>query len=437
VDRTVVKRVLIVFAVAASAAAFLLAFSARHGSFDLEVYYGAVNYWAHGRGEIYDFLQPMTKYGFTYPPFAALTMLPMAVLPWWLVNVLAIAATVVVTITVLYWFLAPVIRRQGWSRWFAMATATILVALFEPLRETLSFGQVNMLLVFVVVADLLLLVRYRSPLGGVGIGLATAVKLTPGIFILYLVIARRFRAAALASATTLAATVLAGALAPDATREFWTSALWDTDRVGSLSFISNQSLEGFVARLHPSNPNTGLWILLVLGALALWGMRVWRAARVGDDLAGLALTGVVGLLISPVTWIHHMVWLLPALLVLVDRGLAARGRRRILLLTFAGLMYVLLCSRAPWNFSEEGDWTGWGVLGSNSYVFASIILLAALPIVPQRPVRSAKVPRVTDLGELDDRAVWARHGVAGPGPVGREAGPGVEPPRPLVGLQNP
>jgi alpha-1,2-mannosyltransferase len=430
-------QVLIVLALAASAWAFLFAFAARHGSFDLEVYYGAVNYWSHGHGAIYDYLKPLTKYGFTYPPFAALTMLPMGVLPWWLVNALAIAATVAATVAVLYWFLDPVIRRQGWSRWFVLAMATALVAVFEPLRETVSFGQVNMLLVFLVVADLLLLVRRRSPLGGVGIGLATAIKLTPGIFILYLLIARRFRAAAVASATTLAATVLAGALAPNATREFWTGALWDTDRVGSLSFISNQSLEGFVARLHPSNPNSGLWILLVLCALGLWGVRVWRAARVGDDRAGLALTGVVGVLISPVTWIHHMVWLLPALLLLIDRGLAARGRRRIMMLSCAGLFYALLSSRAPWNFSAEGDWPGWGVLGSNAYVFASIAMLAGLPIVRWRAVRSADASRVADLSEFDDGSVWARHGVAGSGPVGREAGPGVEPPRPLVGLQNP
>jgi alpha-1,2-mannosyltransferase len=431
VKRRTAVQVVVVLGLAVGAWLFLSAFAVRHGSFDLKVYYGAVNYWAHGNGEVYDYVKPFSKYGFTYPPFAALTMAPMALLPWWAVNTLAIVGTVVVTVVILDWFLRPVAARYGWTRWFTVAVAATIVAVFEPLRETVSFGQVNMLLLFLVLADFRLLMGSRR--GGVAIGLATAVKLTPGIFVLYLLLTRRFRAAATALATTAAATVLAMLVAPDASREFWTSALWDTDRVGTLSFISNQSLEGFVARLHPTNPSSVLWAGLVLIALAVWVVRVRATARSGDDLAGVALTGVLGCLVSPVTWVHHLVWTLPALLLLAGRGLAAGGRLRQARLGLCGALFALLSSRLIWGYADH--FTGIGVLMSNLYVLASAVLLCALPIEPVP--RSGEAPGVADLGELDERAVGAADGVAGGGAVEDEAGTLVEPPRLVVRGEHP
>jgi alpha-1,2-mannosyltransferase len=428
----------VVIAVAAAVAAFaLVALAApRRGFFDLKVYFGAINFWAHGHGEVYDYLAPYTKYGFTYPPFGALTMLPMAVLPWGVVITVSLLATAAVTAVITSWYLGPVVAAHRWPRWFVYLLAAALLFAYEPLRETLSFGQVNMLLVLLVVADLVMLVG-RSRWGGVGVGLATAIKLTPGIFIVYLLIARRYRAAAVASATTAAATLLAAAVAPRASRIFWTDALWDTDRVGQLSYISNQSLEGFVARLNPGSPSAALWAGLVLAVLVVWVWRVRAAVRLGDEPAGLALTGVLGCLISPVTWVHHLVWLLPALLLLAARGLGAVGapegrRRAVRLLVFAGVLDALLSSRLVWFFWDH--FAGWGLLFSNAYVLASLVLLVGLPL---RAAGSAATPGVADLGQVDDRTVGSTHREGGPAAVGTEAEVPVEAAGRVVGLEYP
>ena len=418
-----VTQVLIVLALAAGAWAFLAAFAIGHGSFDLQVYYGAVNYWLHGAGEVYDYLLPYTKYGFTYPPFAALTMSPMAVLPWWAVNALSIAASVLVSLVVLDWFLRPVAKRQGWPRWFTVAVAACFAAIFEPLRETVSFGQVNMLLLFLVLVDFRRFVGRGSKLGGAAVGLATAVKLTPGIFVLYLLVTGRYRAAVTAMATAAGATVLAMLIAPDASREFWTDALWDTDRVGTLSFVSNQSLEGLVARLNPVHPSGALWAVLVLVALGAWAWRARRAVQAGDDIAGVALTGVVACLVSPVTWVHHLVWLIPALLLLFDRGLLIRGRRGWTWLGIFLVLYGVLCSRLVWAFGHH--FTDIGILLSNAYVVASVILLLVLPIQPTPA--SGQPAGVPELGQVDHGPVGPADGVAGVATVGREPGPLVEP----------
>ncbi|MGC4756303.1 glycosyltransferase 87 family protein [Micromonospora trifolii] len=369
-----------VVVLAAAVTGFLAIAAVRHGFFDLKVYYGALTWWVHDGGEIYDYLKPGTQYGFTYPPFAALVMLPMAYLPWTAAIVVSVLASVVTTTVLIWWLVDPIARRAGWTRWFALAVALCLAAAFEPMRETVNFGQVNTLLLFLVAVDLLRLLPAGNRWTGVGIGLATAIKLTPGVFIVYLLVTGRWRAALTASGTAAGVSLLAAALFPDASREFWTEALWNTGRVGELAFVSNQSLRGVVARLDPEHPSTLLWLLLVLGTLALWAWRSRAAVAAGDEATGLALTGAVMCLVSPVTWVHHLVWLLPALILLVDNAMAApAGRRRQVLLLAATIGYALLISRTVWLW--EKDFTGVdGFLGSNAYVWVSLALLAFLPI---------------------------------------------------------
>jgi alpha-1,2-mannosyltransferase len=401
------QRVAIVLGLFICAWAFDAAFAVRHGFFDLRVYYGAINHWADGSGELYDYLLPRTKYGFTYPPFAALVMLPMSVIGWHVAIVVSMLLTAVAAVAVLYWLVEPIARRHGWSKWFVLGIAVALAVAFEPMRETFLFGQVNAILLVLVAADLLFLVRYNRSVAGVGIGLATAIKLTPGIFIVYLIITKRFRAAAVASGTMMAATLLAGAVAPDASREFWTDALWNTSRVGDEAFVSNQSLNGVIHRWDQEQPSTLAWIALVLIAMAVWAWRSRQAVRRGDEATGFALTGIIMVLISPITWVHHLVWVLPGLILLVDRGLV-RGlskRRRYWLLGLAGVGYTVMCSRLVWAFNGGFETFG-GWLGSNAYVWLSLIMLVAIPVATSSaPVTATPAGRPTDelpdVGDLD------------------------------------
>ncbi len=378
--RDSVRRWGVLLGLAAVVAALLPFITERHGFFDLKVYHGAVRFWLQGDGMLYDWLKPQSKYGFTYPPFAALVMAPMAFLPFNLVAFMNAAATVVVTVMVLWLLLDDLIVRRRWTPWYAIAIAGLLAAVLEPVRETFTFGQVNMLLLGLVVADVLLLCARGSRFAGVGIGLATAIKLTPGVFLLYLLVTKQWRAAAVAAGTAAGVTIGAGAIAPDATREFWTTALFDTDRVGNLAFVSNQSLQGMVARLHQADPSTALWAVLVLATVALWAVKVRRAYAAGDQKTPMALTGVLGCLISPVTWVHHLIWLLPALILVVVAGLdAAEGsRQRTWWLGLGGLAYLALTSRVVWRAQRHtGDLLGF--VFANAYVWVGITLLIITP----------------------------------------------------------
>jgi alpha-1,2-mannosyltransferase len=163
---------------------------------------------------------------------------------------------------------------------------------------------------------------------------------------------------------------------------------------------------GLVSRLNPGQPSNSLWLVLVVGALGVWVWRARQAIRAKDEVAGLALTGIIGCLISPITWIHHLVWVVPAIVLLFDHAFdPARVRReRRNMLIFAVIAYAILSSRLVWVFAHH--FGGFGLLGSNAYVLLLVVLLFTLPIRTPTPAASAiegsAAPTVEDVPDLVD-----------------------------------
>ncbi|MEU6350801.1 glycosyltransferase 87 family protein [Streptomyces sp. NPDC047072] len=364
-------RLLLVLALAAAVTAFTATVPLLRDWFDLRVYHGAVDSWVHHGGGLYDYRVPGTSYGFTYPPFAAVAMLPM--------SLLGLRAAIAVGLLLNLGALAVVMRLltgRAWRRygWYGCALAGCGLALFEPLRDTFSFGQVNLLLLALVLTDAWLLRTGRARWAGIGIGLAAAVKLTPALFIGLLLVARRWREAAVATLVAVAATGFAAVVAPGASRFYWTVAMWDTSRVGRLDYVSNQSLQGILARLGETD--RAVWAAAVLVTLAVWAVRARRAVAAGDWAAAFALTGLTACLVSPITWVHHLVWLLPSFAVLVRAG-----HPRI-----AGALYAVLCTSVVWLWFDDASGID-GFLGSNTYTWITLGLLVWLPV---RQLRSTE-----------------------------------------------
>lgn len=367
-----------------------------HNGFDLSVYRGAMVWWRNGH-PLYSYHLGHTPFGFTYPTFAALCMLPMAFVgKTAALTITAVGCEVAIVVTT-WWLVAPIARRHGRSPWWSTAIAVPLVFALDPVRETVGYLQVNLFLAVLVLADVLALRRGRR-WAGVGIGLATAIKLTPGLFIVYLAITRRWRAAATAAGTFAAATLVAHLYDPRASATFWTSALWDTSRVGQTDYTENQSLLGFLARLAwPGDPSRALWAVLVVAFLAVGLCRAARAFRRGDEIVGITLTGLTGNLISPISWTHHLYWIVPALLVLVDVAAgtplhpASRAALRLppvaaerTATVLGGVVATTFLASVPWFWKDYAaphiHADGFlGVLGENSYVPLLVLLVLFLP----------------------------------------------------------
>ncbi|MFD9505533.1 glycosyltransferase 87 family protein [Streptomyces mirabilis] len=343
--------------------------------FDLRVYYGTVDAWVHHGGRIYDYWVPGTTYGFTYPPFAAVTMLPMSLIGLRTAIAVSVVFNLAALAVVVWILVGPALRRYGW---YGYALAACLLTLLEPVRDTFSFGQVNLLLLALVLSDAWLLSTGRGRRAGVGIGLAAAIKLTPALFIGLLLLGRRWRAAGVATAVAAAATGLAGWAAPDASRFYWSDALWDTNRIGRLAYVSNQSLQGVLARLAaPGEPSRAVWAATALLFLCVWAWRTSWALADEDWTAAFALTGLAACLLSPITWVHHLVWLLPSFAVLLHRH-----RARV-----AAALYAVLCSSVVWLWFDDSSGLD-GFLGSNTYTWITLGLLLWLPAGQSRVART-------------------------------------------------
>ncbi|MEU6412648.1 glycosyltransferase 87 family protein [Microbispora sp. NPDC046933] len=360
---------------------------------DLDVY--RTGGWALLRGlPVYDVITPAPQLlPFTYPPVAAMLAVPLALVSWPVAQwVWTVAIVAVLAVTVRHAFRAFLDGVRG-----ALAAPLLFAVLcaactyLMPIRDQFRFGQVDLFLLALCLLDCV--VRRPWWPRGMLIGLATAVKLTPGVFLVYLAItalpsregdprqrhgstAQR-RAFFMAVFTAALLTLLPFLVIFDDARDFWFGALLDSERLGANAATTNQSLRGMLLRLYLPGWLTSLLWLAAVAVIGWYGFRRARRAYLdGDVTTAVALTGLMAVLLSPVAWIHHIAWV-----VVVLAALAGSGRDPVRLLVAAGvwLYYVL---PIPW----------WGVA------------LKALEIPVLSPVAGKIVQNAFGLGAIG--LVW-------------------------------
>ncbi|GAB2961025.1 glycosyltransferase 87 family protein [Amycolatopsis acidiphila] len=299
---------------------------------------------------------------FTYPPAAALLFVPLAALPAGLAWGIVSTASVVSLAVVVHLCLRP-------SRWAAVAGLTVLGLALEPVWKTLFLGQINLILMALVVVDVLVRPRWS----GVLVGVAAAVKLTPLIFVAHLFVVGRRRDGLRALGTFAVLQALMFALMPHDAVSYWTQAAFDPDRVGGVHWIFNQSLNGLFHRATHDAPWSTKLALLVAALLAV--PAVWLVRRLhqrGEDLAALLVTAFLGLLASPVSWSHHWVWAVPLVALLVAKRRWAWAA--LVTALFASCVVMLV----PNGGSTEFGWgVGWSIPG-NAYVLAAALGIIGL-----------------------------------------------------------
>jgi alpha-1,2-mannosyltransferase len=308
----------------------------------------------------------------TYPPFAAILFVPLSYLSWAESQLLANVANVLL-VALAAWQCS---RLVGIDRARIVDTTIGLAAVSlwsEPVYNTLGYGQVNLVLLCLVLWDFL------RPAGskwrGVGIGIAAGIKLTPGAVIVYLLLTRRFRMALTSGLTFLLTIAMSLLVLPTSTGRYWTKLLLDTTRMGDLANGTNQSVQGMLARLTGSNEIARGWTLaaaLVFVIAALSSVYVYR--RLGEAW-GLTVIAVGGLLASPISWSHHWVWCIPIAAVLVAR------KPRWLALVAVFWAWIAAVSRFPRRADDilvlppwERALTNWYVLFGVAWVIFAVIV---------------------------------------------------------------
>ncbi|UMP01460.1 glycosyltransferase 87 family protein [Amycolatopsis sp. EV170708-02-1] len=345
---------------------------------DLEIYrFGVDTLWSGG--DLYGAL-PLSDAGipllFIYPPFAALVLTPLAMVPW-TGAVLLLFALSLAALGITFYAIARTLWPSGDRRKaLFVASLAITPALFlEPVRQTLGFGQINLLLMGLVAADCLLARgRYR----GIGVGLAAAIKLTPMAFLLFFLVRKDFRGALTAVGTFVAASAVAFAVAPEASARYWFGGLAGASGISGTSFHTNQTLQAVLARFGVESAAKPLWMALTGVLLVLVTVTMYRSAPV----RALLLNATFALLISPTSWSHHWVWIAPALFTTAACAVLHRQdrRRAAAWIAVTGVVATIFVA-APFRYFPAFDrpgqtWTTTQQWLGNCYVLAGLVFLA-------------------------------------------------------------
>ncbi len=326
---------------------------------DLSVYLGAARGPAGG-ASLYDFAHGGAP--FTYPPFAGLLFRPLTWLPTPGVQVLWSLATVAAVAGV-----AILVRQRH-----AGALALVLM-LSAPVASNLRFGQISFLLAGLVLVDVLAL--RRTPWFGVLIGLAAAIKLTPLILVPLLWCAGRRAAAATAIAVFAGCAVIGTIVLPGDSWRFWTTEMFAVSRLGHITGVGNQSLNGALMRLEVGPDLRSVLVPLLGGAVAAIALRRGATlARAGDWLSATVVTGAAGIVLSPVSWTHHQIWLVLAVLLPVPGRAAVRG---------AWVTLVLAVMLLPLPALGPPVW-------SHSRLLLAVAIAVVVPVRP--PARPSVAP---------------------------------------------
>jgi alpha-1,2-mannosyltransferase len=344
----------------------------RPSTIDLEVYVYAVKDMLAG-GDIYATTTPFWKLYFIYPPIAAILMVPLAFGPYIFWQLAWTAGLVAAQQSVLRRCRAP----RGWK--LGLLGVAVVLAI-EPIRTTLGYGQVNTILMALVVADLLPDApgeRRRIPQGML-IGLAAAIKLTPALFVVFAFLIGRRRAALTGLLTFLGFTGIGAILLFHETVTFFGGLSGGQTRTASPLYVGNQSLLGVFFRLGDSSTTTTLIGLGISAIVALLGTLVaahwWR---LGQRVFAVALVGLTTCLASPLSWTHHYVWILPLAVAVIRSGLPRWVR-------YVGgfwVVWVSVClplAALPYGRGVERGYDALQELVANIGPIAGLLLIAGL-----------------------------------------------------------
>jgi len=328
---------------------------------------------------------------FTYSPFAAIVFVPVAALP------LAVARVAwdLVSVATLAYSCTRIVQIAGYRPSRLMVAGFVAAAMaLDPVWETLFLGQINLILLALILTDVWLVSRGSSGLAvGAGVGIAAAIKLTPAIFIVFFLLARRTRAAFVAAGAFAGCGLIGFLVAPDASRLYWRHLFLDTSRVGA-PYISNQSPYATAIRIANGQGHIGAWWIVIPLAFAVVGLATATVlARRQDWLGATAVTGTTGLLVSPISWAHHWVWVLPALVLLLRAG------HRIA----AGAGYLLFAVAPFWFTPHAAGPREYGfhwleTLVANCFLLAGLAFLGYMALTELRRPQRAQ-GEAEDLGQ--------------------------------------
>ena len=320
----------------------------------------------HLNSPLYDWPASNTALNFTYTPFAGLVFALVSFVPWSVLPRLSQVINIVALVAAI-WFTAGALDYRGRVRLGVALLGSAAVFWIEPVFRTIFLGQINLILMAVIIWDLTQPDTARSRWWkGAATGFAAGIKLVPLIFVPYLLLTRKFRQAAMAGAAFAVSVILGFVILPGDSTEWWSDGLFYQDgRTGFPGWGGNQSLRGIVTRLAGSvNGGTVAWAVLAVVVIVAGLLAAAVLDRAGHRMLGLLTVALTGLLASPISWDHHWVWVAPGVVVAGHYAVRAwRSGNRRGAWALGALGAGMLVLFAPW----PGSLWGYPITGAGTF----------------------------------------------------------------------
>jgi len=358
---------------------------------------------------------------FTYTPFAAIAFALISFIGWTPLWVLSIIVNILSLLAALWFTFGGLGYRDRRVRLGATLVAAAVTFWLQPVVRTIYLGQINLLLMAAIIWDMCQPREGRWWKGALT-GVAAGIKLVPLIFVPYLLVTRKFREAAMTVAGFLATVAIGFVILPSDSAKWWLHGMVfsDGNRTGFTGWAGNQSLRALITRLSGSiDAGTKPWLAAAAVALVLGILAAYLFERAGYHVPALLVTALTGLLMSPISWDHHWVWVAPAVAVAghyaiqtwrTARSSADRWRARWLGALAVGMIFIYgawpdaIWEKArnlgkfslgflwaqkntnPILFMKYGDqprwveyhWHGFQLLWGNAYILGGMALLLIL-----------------------------------------------------------
>jgi len=265
------------------------------------------------------------------------------------------------------------LRLAGFTARQLVALLVLIALPLEPFVKTLWYGQINVLLMWLIVEAFFgPSKRYNPAL----LAIAAAVKLTPAVFALFFMTVRTNRDRLVLMGTGIATIVFGFLLQRNQAELYWTKLLLNADRVGPTEYVYNQSLNGMLWRLLGEGGLRSLWLILAI-VIAIAGLvMAWFLWNARQQVWAIGVVALATLLISPISWSHHYVLILVVLIALVQDARLTRTSGILAFVSYALMLAANVTFKLiPHSRHAEFNLHGWRLIGANQYVVLALILL--------------------------------------------------------------
>ena len=371
---------------------------------DMVIYREGVKAFMEG-GEVYS--APMMAgdiaLPFIYPPFGALVMVPLA--GDWFSHAVAGDIMIVLSnllIGLVVMLLAFALNRQRSNPFVSsdvIAAASLIwgiVLIFEPVRLNNGFAQINIIIMVLVALDLIPRKRLKWLPQGWLIGVAAAIKITPLAMLLYFLVRKEIKPIITAGISAIIATLIAAAVRWDVAWEYFSVKLLSMGTGGDFgvqtAYQSNSSIKGAIERLYTSQEGMEaastitniIWLCLAIITVVLGGWLMIALMKRGLNIEAWMINAFIMLLISPVSWSHHWVWVAIAIPVLLYRAITWRHLNWAagILISILSLWAILVLTVPPKWYWADGI-NVWDMelvfkLVMNDFVWLSVMTMLAI-----------------------------------------------------------